>query len=77
MSMCLGYVECNDVLKIVTDYRKLSHCSRNYNPAERRSKGSKERSLKGNKSSKSQSLQANRLSSPDSADGGNMNPSDL
>ncbi|GJN08465.1 hypothetical protein PR202_ga26387 [Eleusine coracana subsp. coracana] len=40
----------------------------NYNPAERRFKGSKDRSFKGNKSSKS--LQANRLSGPDSADGG-------
>ncbi|EAY95759.1 hypothetical protein OsI_17634 [Oryza sativa Indica Group] len=41
----------------------------NYNPVERRSKGCKERSLKGsNKSSKS--LQANRLSSANSADGG-------
>ncbi|KAK3141356.1 hypothetical protein QOZ80_4AG0302020 [Eleusine coracana subsp. coracana] len=40
----------------------------NYSPAERRSKGYKERSLKGNKSSKS--LQANRLSGTDSADGG-------
>ncbi|GJN26260.1 hypothetical protein PR202_gb14179 [Eleusine coracana subsp. coracana] len=39
----------------------------NYSPAERRSKGYKERSLKGNKSSKS--LQANRLSGTDSADG--------
>ncbi|CAM0901937.1 unnamed protein product [Alopecurus aequalis] len=40
----------------------------NYNPAERRSKGGKERSHKGpNKSSKS--LQANRLSSANSADG--------
>uniref|UniRef100_J3M1W5 EB1 C-terminal domain-containing protein n=1 Tax=Oryza brachyantha TaxID=4533 RepID=J3M1W5_ORYBR len=43
--------------------------SENYNPVERRSKGCKERSLKGsNKSSKS--LQANRLSSANSADGG-------
>ncbi|KAL6844042.1 hypothetical protein ACP4OV_025715 [Aristida adscensionis] len=41
----------------------------NYNPVERRSKGCRERTLKGsNKSSKS--LQANRLSGPDSADGG-------
>ncbi|KAM0852982.1 hypothetical protein ACQ4PT_051398 [Festuca glaucescens] len=40
----------------------------NYNPAERRSKGCKERNHKGsNKSSKS--LQANRLSSANSADG--------
>lgn len=45
---------------------------RNYNPVERRSKGCKERSLKGsNKSSKS--LQANRLSSANSADGGTLN----
>ncbi|CAO2036715.1 unnamed protein product [Urochloa humidicola] len=41
----------------------------NYNPVERRSKGSKERGSKGsNKSAKS--LQANRLSGGDSADGG-------
>lgn len=54
----------------------ILHCSRNYNPVERRCKVGKERNLRGSHKS-SKSLQANSLPNRASIDGGSLSSSDF